>query len=594
MKTLKIDPSDKNIRNLGKHERIKVSSTMELYAVRQTGTSITYHLLYRIKGGGVTKRTNSLGHYPVLNVAEVTEKAIRWLKWAGEGVDPKRMQNASVADEGAVNEASRITFGEYFEMFLRQPASRVIGVRSDKTIRDYRTTFKNHAADLLNMPIRQVASTDIERVYHRCTKKPTQAKLLRMMKAIINSARKDLAADDQPYVLFNTDPLARVIRFDDRTEVREAYLQPTEFRLGLSYLLDVGYAANAFNLWSQIHALQIAALLGIRHSEVTRIRLKDIVQKGQVTRSDIVEEPYVQLYIAKKRKHYRHYVPLTPVLDSVITSQQLIRSCFHHHQQKQNPKVDYGHSEWLFPAPADRSKHLNDFALAVGYSRRGIEYQTNQYEYLKDPDATPTDGGFSAHWLRHTFVTMATDLWFRSEDIDKAQAKYTFSESNRYAQRSSRHMPLDNIANHVDALKPIFTQMAMLLIGYQTAGQMRRALESEEYQELSAKIETSNRYLHQALNPSNFHNLDMDDLNAMVDFDGGRFNSWSQDYEDECYSGLAAAANFFTPVDYEYPVNIPLFENEKPIKRPFSMNQNMPLHVVDGEVRKWSAQNDAA
>ena len=89
MKTLKIDPSDKNIRNLGKHERIKVSSTMELYAVRQAGTSITYHLLYRIKGGGVTKRTNSLGHYPVLNVAEVTEKAIRCSSGLVRALTPK-------------------------------------------------------------------------------------------------------------------------------------------------------------------------------------------------------------------------------------------------------------------------------------------------------------------------------------------------------------------------------------------------------------------------------------------------------------------------------------------------------------------------
>ena len=65
-----------------------------------------------------------------------------------------------------MNEASRITFGEFLEDFLSRPVKGG-RQRTDKTVRDYRTSMKNHAADLMQMPIRLITADDVQRVFLR-------------------------------------------------------------------------------------------------------------------------------------------------------------------------------------------------------------------------------------------------------------------------------------------------------------------------------------------------------------------------------------------------------------------------------------------
>ena len=317
MKTLPDKPTEKNIQNLPTSSRIKVHPTMELYVIRQTGNSITFYQYYRINGQSRSKKMYKLGKHPAMTVSEATEKAIQVLKWAEQGIDPKRVQEASVRKEEKVNEASRITFGEFLEDFLSRPLKGG-RQRTDKTKRDYRTSMKNHAADLMQMPIRLITADDVERVYLRVPTDPMQKSVLRQLRAIFNSAKKRVAGDGQPLVLPNVDPLMLVAEESDQSRIREVWLSLQEFQQGQQYMLDCAYAGNNFNLWSQVHALQIAALLGLRHGESVMIRSRDVYRAGAFWQGDVVDMPFVRISILKKRRTYYGYVSLTPLLDSVI------------------------------------------------------------------------------------------------------------------------------------------------------------------------------------------------------------------------------------------------------------------------------------
>lgn len=70
-------------------------------------------------GQSRTKKMFKLGKYPALTASEAIKKVVQVLKWAEQGIDPKRVQEASIRKEEKVNEASRITFSEFLEEFYR-------------------------------------------------------------------------------------------------------------------------------------------------------------------------------------------------------------------------------------------------------------------------------------------------------------------------------------------------------------------------------------------------------------------------------------------------------------------------------------------
>ncbi len=563
---------------------------MELYAIRQTGTSITFYQYYRIKGQSRTKKMFKLGKYPALKASEATEKAIQVLKWAEQGIDPKRVQEAAIRKEEKVNEASRITFGEFLEDFLSRPVKGG-RQRTDKTVRDYRTSMKNHAADLMQMPIRLITADDVQRVFLRVPTNEMRKSVLRQLRAIFNNAKRRVAGDGQPFVLPNVDPLMLVAEHSDQSRTREVWLSLTEFQQGQQYMLDCAYAANDFNFWSQANAVQITALLGLRHGESVMIRSRDVYRTGDLWQGDIVDVPFVRISILKKRRAYYHYLPLTPVLDSVITAQQLVKWAWQRARSRDTRNLKIS-SPWLFPAPRDPDKHLNDCGMAVAYFRRGIEYRNNGYQcVIQNQDASVDEGGFSMHWLRHTFIRMCENLGVPAEDIDRAQAKFVGFASSNYGGGNPTTPSTTSVADRIDRLRYVWDSIAMLFIGFDSARQLRTAKsDTDEYENLLSRIATNNKYLQMSLNPQGRKNADWNEIVALADYEGGRFNNIDADIEGENYSDLVRAANFMVHRNYEWPRDIQLYQDGDKIHRSKSAKNGYPLHVHNGEVSDYPAR----
>jgi integrase len=584
LKTLTVEPTDKNILGLEPNCQIKIQHPTGLYVRRQTGNSRTWVLSYRIKGSP-TKRTQAIGKFPAVSLEEAAAKAALWLKWAGEGKDPKRVEWTHVDVENAINDASEITFAEYLERYLSRPTPR--GQLTEATQKDYRSTLTNHAADLMNMPLRAINSADLDRVYLRCKKEPTAKKLHTILTAIFNFAVKDKASDNQTYVLQSADVLADLRTYTVKTNQRDAYLSVSEFQLGLKYLLDTAYVVNSYNFWSQVHALQLAALLGLRHSEIVSIRTEDIFQAGRIYGGDIIEDAFIRVWIKKKKspKPYPHYIPLIPMVDSIITSQQLIRTTYQQHMKRKNRKWVVP-SPWLFTAARDPDRHVNEMRLAEIYMRKGIETQRNGYQYLLDGDKKAVDDGFTIHWLRHTHTTHLSNLGYRADEIDGSVAKYINHAQSGYLHRPGHSSTLE-IAAVADRLRPMVVDLSMLYTGF-SAPIFQRRTQNEDaprYEAMVERISQSNRELQIALT------ADRSEL-ALADFAGTesrnpikdtRFSNIETDMDEQVYSELVKASNFFVPPNYKWP-DVDLYQDGRPIRRHYSETKCYPLHVVGGKV----------
>ena len=207
---------------------------------------------------------------------------------------------------------------------------------------------------------------------------------------------------------------------------------------------------------------------------------------------------------------------------------------------------------------------------------------------IQNQDASVDEGSFSMHWLRHTFNRMAENLGIPKEDIDRVQSKFVQYASSNYGGGNLTTPSAISVADSIHRLKYVWDNIAMLFVGFDSARELRTAIsDSDEYKNLMSYIETSNKYLQMSLNTQDKKNAGWDEINALTDYEGGRFNNIDADIEDENYSDIVRAANFMVHRDYRWPTHIPLYRDDKKIKRETSSSNGYPLHVHEGEVTTY-------
>ena len=472
MRTLAPDgATDKRIRELQPGQRIKHGRG--LYVQRQAGNAISWVLMGRIKGASSSTITVTLGQWPELDIDTAVLRASEARRQMAEGLDPRDSQRAAVALNNSTNDVGNVTFGEYCEKVWVRSSPATKRQRADKTLRDYRTTVNRHIPHLLKLSIRQLSASHVEEAYFKIRQQypPTAKKLHRILTAVVAAAKAEIASDGRPYILPDVHPLYGIKDESHVNRQRDAYLTVQELQTGLNGSLVAAYRSNNYGLWCQVIALQMLALTGLRVSEVLSIDVRSIYRIGSVYKGDEVRTPFLSVVLKKKKtvRPYSHFIPLTPLIDSLLTTQEVLRRMFLRERARQRDDDNWLNNEFLFPGLVRPGTSLTTVADAQWYWTAAIEDGSNGYDYLKEPDVVP-EGSFSPHWLRHTFVTHASRVGFGHYEIEDAQGKAPPSRLS--STLHYLHTDGETVAHR---LTKIFTGMGVLYGNYSVPADYRDA-----------------------------------------------------------------------------------------------------------------------
>lgn len=562
MKTIKAALNDKVARSLGKNQR--VHHGRGLYLQRQSGEVRTWILVRRIKGVGNRQVWVTLGKYPETSIDEAAEMAAAYRKKMDQGIDPRIGRSETVTINNAGNEAGVVTLGEYCDRIWSRSSSKTKRPRSPITIANYKSAMRCWLPELMATPIRNIRADDIEDAYFRClrTAEPSARKIHRILLSVVNAARREKAADGKPYILPDIDPLSGIANERMTTRRREAFLSVAEIQRGLRGLMAAAYKSNSFSLWSSCHATQLLLLTGMRLSEILSIEERDIYDVGDAWFGDDVEEPFVAIRLRKKQSDtpVLHTIPLTPMIESVITAQRLIKQMYMRRTNRRSP--------FLFPAYRDNGKPIQRIDDAMFYMNRAILDGYNGYEFQQRPD-TAGEGELSAHWTRHSFVTNASAIGFSLLEIEDAQGKAPPARMGSTAHYLHQTDPT--------RLSSIFTAIGVLYGFYERPKNYRNVYETGEIADVLANVSQSN-YMLQYLLAAQFGdmNVDDDEFEKLLMYDADPDSNepslrWHlREYiAQENYSSVVRTANLFTPPKMQWP-DIELFnESGHVIRQPF-------------------------
>ena len=562
MKLIKAALNDKVARSLGKNQR--VHHGRGLYLQRQSGDVRTWILVRRIKGVADHPVWVTLGQYPETSIDEAAEMAAAYRKKMDQGIDPRIGRAETVTINNAGNEAGVVTLGEYCDRIWSRSSSKTKRPRSPITIANYKSAMRCWLPELMATPIRDIRANDIEDAYFRCLRKaePSARKIHRILLSVVNAARREKAADGKPYILPDIDPLSGIANERMTTRRREAFLSVAEIQRGLRGLMAAAYKSNTFSLWSSCHATQLLLLTGMRLSEILSIEERDIYDVGDAWFGDEVEEPFVAIRLKKKQSDtpVLHTIPLTPMIQSVITAQRLIKQMY---MRRTNRR-----SRFLFPAYRDNDKPVQRIDDAMFYMNRAILDGYNGYEFQQRPD-TAGEGELSAHWARHSFVTNASAIGFSLLEIEDAQGKAAPARMASTAHYLHQSDPT--------RLSSIFNAISVLYGNYERPRNYRNVYESGEIANVLANVSRANFMLHKLLEvESGKLEIGSDEYEELLMYDEDGESEepsiWlhlDDNIDQENYSLVVRSANLFTPPKMQWP-EIELWDEAgKLIRQPF-------------------------
>ena len=484
MATIRATLTDARLARLKPGDTISEGQGLRAWK-RGARSPVTFTLQKRVRGEA-KGRTFTLGNWPDVSIDDARAKASRFRKLCGDGVNPETVEREAFAAQSA----SQTTLRQYTERFLAQPAPRTGRMRRPNTIRDYWSTLNVVVPHLLDTAIRNISPGQIEKAYHAARDQGAVefAKLFhRSMQAIVNDAMKTTAPDGKPFI--TRDPLENISKFPKVARRREAYLTAREVRIAIRAGFDRLFRDRAvdFGLVTQNNAMLVAVYTGLRISEVLSLKVSDVHRIGSSWLGDEVRQPFLSVRVGKKNPAsgelttVSHYLPLVPTLDMIVTMQLLCRAVW---LSKREGRWD---TDYLFPSPRKAGNAIGGVDAVQDVWVQALETDRNGYDFqqAKEGDA---EGSFSAHWLRHTFETLATGLGFSYEESGRVHLKAppsALATIARYDQRTSNAQFAEDIAAE---LEPVLNAVAICIRNYPTPRSYREESVTGETAQHSIRI----------------------------------------------------------------------------------------------------------
>ena len=451
--------TDAGVSRLGAGERL--ADGRNLVAQRRTANGkITFLLQARVADTG-KQRTYTLGHYPEMNVDAARSLATKYRAWIADGHDPTIRRVDERRQAARADHSLRVTLADYVDLYLRsrdlKPKSRY----------HYAVLMRTVSKALLDRPIRSITAADIEECFARevARGKVEQAKAWgRIVKSILRDATRRPAPDGQRYLTSNPADIFDVNRVKLGTRQRDAYLTLRELQTAIPAAFNRVFRSDdkpAFGLVSQHHAVQLLTYTGLRLNEVLTMKVTDLFRAGDRNGNRVIQTDFIRVRVQKRKRgnggiEYL-YLPLTPILRIVIANQMIARAVWF----QQNPTRAV--SDYLFPSPRDEDGPLRGVQAMVAVWQEVLEDGRTGYDWAKhSEDDADKSGRSSAHWLRHSWVTTASDIGFSIGEIDLAHGKQRFSGSSTEGYRHQTLNP-ESLANR---LVPILNRVQLTIRDY--------------------------------------------------------------------------------------------------------------------------------
>lgn len=451
--------TDATVSRLGAGERL--ADGRNLIAQRRTANGkITFLLQARVSETG-KQRTYTLGHYPEMNVDAARALATKYRAWIADGHDPTIRRVDERRQAARADDSLRVTFADYVDLYLRSRDLR------ENSRYQYAVLMRTVSKTLQDKPIRSITQADIEECFAReiARGKAEQAKAWgRIVKVILKDATRRLAPDGQHYLSANPADIFDINEIKLRTRQRNAYLTLDELQTVLPAAFNRVFRSAerpTFGLVSQHHAMQLLTYTGLRLNEVLTMKVTDLFRAGDRNGNRIIQSDFIRVRVQKRKRGNAGieylYLPLTPMLRIIIANQMFARAVWF----QQNPTRQV--SDYLFPSPRDEDGPLRGVQAMVAIWQEVLEDGRTGYDWAKhSEDNTDKSGRLSAHWLRHSWVTTASDIGFSIGEIDLAHGKQRFSGSSTEGYRHQTLNP-ESLANR---LVPILNRVQLTIRDY--------------------------------------------------------------------------------------------------------------------------------
>jgi len=327
----------------------------------------------KIKGSRKMRRI-TIGSFPAFSIDDAKEIASGHLRLMSQGVDPveKRKEDSKAKTKSeALKKSLDVTLEDILKKFYQ---SREL---KPKTKYDYENTIKNHLADWLDLPVRDITRQMIENKFFEIIKnagrsnkesgKATATKTMRILSTVLNYAKAE-EIEGERLITDNPCEVLSDKRIDRRIPRKTNYLKPEEVPK-LMDALDEPPDGSGITICSKsfAEAIKLILLTGLRKNEAFKLRWEDVHLDNKI--------PY---FVVKDTKNSTaHYVPLTKT--TLLMFKNLSRS-----RSKSSP--------WVFPSTKNSSKPISEPRAVLKKLSKEIGKE------------------FTLHDLRRTFTTIAADI----------------------------------------------------------------------------------------------------------------------------------------------------------------------------------------
>lgn len=402
---------------------------------------IAFRLQKRIRGSGKAAKSFLLGYYPDTSIKEAREKAAEYRKESDAGNNPRKTLEEAREAEQAEEVLDLITLEDVFNWWHVDMQSTKSQPIKDSTVKYYRYLVNGVSPKWWKRSVRSITEEVVKDHYTSyCKMKDYERQaqqwintLRPLWKEVILGYKKD------GQKLITENPFL-AIRVPTQSKKREGHLRAKELHgIFEDYLSETGYRLQGKNypfafdlsIEAQHNVLTLLAYTGLRVSEILAIKEKDYIKTGELLRGEPLEKPLLRVFIKKtgKEEPQLKYIPVTPLIEKVLERQALVRELFFDSKPehiKRGKEIRNYKKEWetdyMFFSHDKKGSVLDRKLKTCTEMWRQWVGQPEVWKIAKEENRSiDKNDKFSAHWLRHSFTTVAKDLGY-NPDVDVAKA----------------------------------------------------------------------------------------------------------------------------------------------------------------------------